>query len=92
VFFCQIILKAYHPYPSQRLVIANCSLRYVTLIYMGLALTGTILSLLWFMRVDDSEFAVAIILPLLCLGLWTFVIYQEKQHATKPISPTLLTK
>jgi len=59
---------------------------------MGLALAGTILSLLWFMSVDGSEFAVVIILPLLCLGLWLFVVYKEKQHAIKQISPTLLTK
>jgi hypothetical protein len=59
---------------------------------MGLALVGTILSLLWFMSVDGSEFAVAIILPLLCLGLWLFVVCKEKQHAIKQISPTFLTK
>jgi len=59
---------------------------------MGLALAGTILALLWFMRVDGSEFAVVIILPLLCLGLWLFVVHKEKQHATKQISPTFLTK
>jgi len=86
------VFAAHRSHLYQRLVIAGCSHRFVTLIYIGFALAGTILSLLWFMRVDGSEFAVVIILPLLCLALWTFVIYQEKRHATKQISPTLLTK
>jgi len=86
------VFSAHRSHLYQRLVIAGHSHRFVTLLYMGLALIATILSLLWFMKIDGSEFAVVIILPLLCLGLWTFVIYQEKQHATKQISPTLLTK
>jgi hypothetical protein len=86
------VFAAHRSHLSQRLVISRCSHRFVTLIYLGLALIGTILSLLWFMRVDGSELAGAIILPLLCLGLWTFVIYQEKQQATKQIFPPLLTK
>jgi len=86
------VFFAHRSHLYQRLVIAGCSHRFVTLLYMGLALVATILSLLWFIRIDGSEFAVVIILPLLCLGLWGFVIYQEKQHGIKPICPTFLTK
>jgi len=86
------VFTAHRSHLYQRLVISGCSHRFVALIYMGLALAGTILSLLWFMRADGSEFAVVIILPLLCLGLWLFVVYKETHHGIKQISPTLLTK
>ena len=84
------VFAAHRSHLYQRLVISGLNHRFVTLIYMGLALVGTILSLLLFIRVNGSELVVAIILPLLCLGLWAFVIYQEKQHGIKQISPTLL--
>ena len=76
------VFAAHRSHLYQRLVILGCSHRFVTLIYMGLALVGTILSLLWFMRVDGSEFAVVIILPLLCLGLW--LLSSIKKSSTPP--------
>lgn len=77
------VFAAHRSHLYQRLVIAGFSHLFVTLLYMGLALVGTILAFLWSMKVNGSDYAISIVLALLCLGLWTFVIHKERQQATR---------
>ncbi|MGA2467515.1 MAG: hypothetical protein ABSH06_24620 [Thermodesulfobacteriota bacterium] len=77
------VFKAHRSHLYQHLVIAGYSHRFLILLYMGLALVGTILALLWSMRVNGSDCAISIILPLLCLCLWVFFIHEERQRVTK---------
>jgi hypothetical protein len=63
----------------QRLVIAGYGHRFVTLIYMGLALIGTIIALLWYKRAPFVNVAVIVFSILLFAGLWRFTIRAESR-------------
>jgi UDP-N-acetylmuramyl pentapeptide phosphotransferase/UDP-N-acetylglucosamine-1-phosphate transferase len=71
------VFEAHRSHLYQRLVIAGYSHRFVTLLYIGLAFVGLVLALIWYLRIAKCEVIVSLALPLLCLGLWTFVIRQE---------------
>lgn len=73
------IFEAHRSHIYQRLVIAGYSHRFVTLIYMGLALTGAILSFFWVRGTHPLD-AFAILMPvMLFMGLWRFTIRAEKR-------------
>ncbi|TRZ50145.1 glycosyltransferase family 4 protein [bacterium] len=73
------IFEAHRSHIYQRLVIAGYSHRFVTLIYMGLALTGAILAFLWVKDSYGSDILVILIPALLFFGLWLITIRAEKR-------------
>ena len=78
------VFAAHRSHLYQRLVIVGYSHRFVTLLYIGLALIGVILAFAWSLRVEGSAVAICLVIPLLCLGLWVFVIRQEGKRAVHP--------
>ena len=76
------VFRAHRSHLYQRLVIAGRSHRFVTLLYMELALSGLCLALIRYLRIPGSSAILCLTLPLLCVALWAFVIRQEKQHST----------
>lgn len=85
------VFAAHRSHLYQRLVIFGYTHRFVTLLYNGLALTGMSLALVWAFKVPGGTIAGAILLPLLCFGLWAFVVRQEHRQAAQNHSrlPTL---
>ena len=69
--------SAHRSHLYQRLVIVGFTHRFVTLLYIGLAFVGFVLALVWYLRVPGSNIIVALSIPLLCVGLWAFVIREE---------------
>lgn len=74
------VFAAHRSHLYQRLVIAGYSHRTVTLLYIGLAVAGAILALLWTLDVAGSGLAVVLSIPVLSLGLWTYVVYSEHRR------------
>lgn len=72
------VFAAHRSHLYQRLVIAGCSHRFVTLLYIGLAAIGALLALAWSQNIPGSGFLIALFMPLLCLMLWAFVTRQER--------------
>ena len=71
------ILVAHRSHIYQRLVISGYSHRFVTLIYMGLALIGTVIALLWFKSLPFVNVVVVVLPVMLFAGLWRFTIRAE---------------
>ena len=71
------IFVAHRSHIYQRLVIAGYSHRFVTLVYMGLALIGTVIALLWYKRTAFVNVAVIVLPILLFAGLWRFTVRAE---------------
>ncbi|MBP1465749.1 hypothetical protein EYB53_008530 [Candidatus Chloroploca sp. M-50] len=72
------IFAAHRTHVYQRLVIAGWSHRSVTLLYLGWAVLGVIIALLWIRGVPGSAIA-AIIVPLLSAALlWSTVVVTER--------------
>ncbi len=74
------VFAAHCSHLYQRLVIVGHSHRSVSLLYIGLALTGDLLALAWLWGVPGSLVAAISIPPLLCLGLVLYVVGQERKH------------
>ena len=62
-----IDIVAHRSHLYQRLVIAGYSHRAVTLLYLGLAVLGAGLTVLWTVATPDSDFAVAVLPPVCAL-------------------------
>lgn len=73
------VFAAHRSHLYQRLVIAGYSHRFVTLLYTMLALFGAVLALAWLSGSAGSHAAIVLLLPLLCLGLWLYVVRQEER-------------
>lgn len=73
------IFVAHRSHIYQRLVIAGYSHRFVTLVYMGLALIGTVIALLWYKRTAFVNVAVIVLPILLFAGLWRFTVRAESR-------------
>jgi UDP-N-acetylmuramyl pentapeptide phosphotransferase/UDP-N-acetylglucosamine-1-phosphate transferase len=80
------VFAAHRSHLYQRLVIAGYSHRFVTLLYIGLALAGAVLALLWYSGGKASDLVVLLALPLLCAGLWRFVVGREQAAQKQPTS------
>jgi UDP-N-acetylmuramyl pentapeptide phosphotransferase/UDP-N-acetylglucosamine-1-phosphate transferase len=78
------IFIAHRSHIYQRLVIAGYSHRFVTLIYMGLALIGAILAFLWAKDSYGSDILVILIPALLFFGLWRITSRAEKRFHPGP--------
>jgi len=73
------IFVAHRSHIYQRLIIAGYSHRFVTLTYMGLALIGTVIALLWYKRVPFVNVVVIVLPVLLFAGLWRFTVRAESR-------------
>ncbi|MGA2403878.1 MAG: glycosyltransferase family 4 protein [Syntrophobacteraceae bacterium] len=74
------IFAAHRSHLYQRLVISGYSHRFVTLLYMGLALVGAILAFVWVLRIKGSD-CLALFVPILLFGgLFSFVGRSERRH------------
>jgi UDP-N-acetylmuramyl pentapeptide phosphotransferase/UDP-N-acetylglucosamine-1-phosphate transferase len=78
------VFAAHRSHLYQRLVIAGYSHRFVTILYMGLALAGVFLGLFWLVGIKGSDGTLSVALPLLCFGLWLFVTLQERRKPDPP--------
>lgn len=73
------VFAAHRSHLYQRLVIAGYSHRFVTLLYIGLALVGLLFSLGVYLGAKKTTAVLSLSLPLLSFGLWFFVIRQERR-------------
>ncbi len=71
------VFVAHRSHIYQRLVIAGYSHRFVTFIYLALALIGTVIALLWYKNVPLVDVVVVVLPLLLFAGLWRFTIRAE---------------
>jgi len=71
------IFTAHRSHIYQRLVLAGYRHRSVTLVYMGLAVIGTVIALLWLERVPSADVLVILLPILLFAGLWRFTVRAE---------------
>jgi UDP-N-acetylmuramyl pentapeptide phosphotransferase/UDP-N-acetylglucosamine-1-phosphate transferase len=79
------VFAAHRSHLYQRLIIAGYSHRFVALLYIGLALAGVILALAWYSGNQAGNLAPVLASPLLCVGLWRYVVGRE-QAARKQLS------
>jgi UDP-N-acetylmuramyl pentapeptide phosphotransferase/UDP-N-acetylglucosamine-1-phosphate transferase len=92
-FFCRLrnrenIFEAHRSHLYQRLVVIGYSHRFVSILFVGLALIGVFLSLLWVLGIDGSPFAVALGVPFLCISIYAFVNFQERRRIAVRQSPS----
>lgn len=74
------VFAAHRSHLYQRLVIVGYSHRTVTLLYIGLAAAGVLMALAWTLDVPGSGPVIVLSIPLLCLGLWAYVVRSERRH------------
>jgi UDP-N-acetylmuramyl pentapeptide phosphotransferase/UDP-N-acetylglucosamine-1-phosphate transferase len=72
------VLEPHRSHLYQRLVIAGRPHRYVTRLYILLAISGLMLAIIW---IRWPSFSVGIGLGAACLALWGFVRDQELKNA-----------
>lgn len=72
------VFAAHRSHLYQRLVIAGYSHSSVTILYGLLSIVGVILSLAWFNTWTGYRIYICL-LPLMCFGLWLFVVKQEQR-------------
>ena len=87
-FVCRLrrgenVFAAHRSHLYQRLVIAGYRHFGVSLLYIGLAVTGLIVALTWFSGQEANAGAGTLVLPLLALGLWAFVIRREHKDVAR---------
>jgi len=71
------VFSAHRSHLYQRLVIAGHSHKFVSLLYIALAIPGAGLAIGAIAGLRNFSFVITIVLPLLCLALWVFVIRME---------------
>lgn len=71
------IFVSHRSHLYQRLVIAGYSHRFVTWIYVALALVGQILAFTWVLELPNADLLVLALPAALCLSLWRFVVHSE---------------
>lgn len=74
------IFAAHRSHLYQRLIIVGHSHRDVSLLYIGAGLCGGLLAFAWAQRVAGGAAAVLVAIPVLCLGLWGYVVYCERRR------------
>jgi UDP-N-acetylmuramyl pentapeptide phosphotransferase/UDP-N-acetylglucosamine-1-phosphate transferase len=74
------VFAAHRSHLYQRISTAHSGHARVALLYSGLALVGVILAQVWSARVLDGEVTCLLALPVLFLGLWAFVVIDERRQ------------
>lgn len=82
------VFEAHRSHLYQRLVVIGYSHRFVSILFAGLAVIGVCLSLIWFLGIDGSSLAIALGVPLFCIGIYAFVNFQERRRIAVPSSPS----
>jgi UDP-N-acetylmuramyl pentapeptide phosphotransferase/UDP-N-acetylglucosamine-1-phosphate transferase len=82
------VFEAHRSHLYQRLVVIGYSHRFVSILFVGLALIGVFLSLIWVLKIDGSPFAVALGMPFLCTSIYAFVYFQERRRIAVQQSPS----
>jgi UDP-N-acetylmuramyl pentapeptide phosphotransferase/UDP-N-acetylglucosamine-1-phosphate transferase len=82
------VFEAHRSHLYQRLVVIGFSHRFVSTLFVGLALIGVFLSLIWFLGIDGSSLAIALGVPFLCISIYTFVNFQERRRLAMRQSPS----
>jgi len=83
--------RVFSPHRShlyQRLVIAGHTHQFVAVLYSSLAAVGLVVGLGWRFGIRNFSWLLAIMLPLLCLGLW-FLVCRREQKTEKPLGSDL---
>ena len=75
------ILRAHRSHLYQRLVIAGCSHRFVTLLYTGLAAAGGVLAIGYASRWPGADWLAVLAPPVMFAGFWILVGVQERKAA-----------
>lgn len=79
------VFAAHRSHLYQRLTVAGLKPRTVTLIYLGLASSGLLLSLIWSPSATEGAGLGVLALPALALALWLFVDARERIDAKQKI-------
>lgn len=74
------IFAAHRSHLYQRLIITGHSHRGVSLLYIVGGVLGVLLALAWSQRIAGSAAVLLFAIPLLCSGLWGYVIYCERRR------------
>ena len=77
------VFSAHRSHLYQRLVIVGYTHQFVSLLYSGMALLGSVFAVALILRWRNAPVAVAVVLPVIWLTLWTFVTRQEHRRATR---------
>lgn len=83
--FCRRLIRrenvfaAHRSHLYQQLVISGYHHQFVTILYLCLAFVGVIFAIGWVMAINLLIWGTFIFIPLLCLGLYLFVVGQEKR-------------
>ena len=78
------VFAAHRSHLYQRLIISGHSHRTVTCLYIGLALVGVVVALIW-VSYTAREWSLAIVtVPLLAVALWLLVKQQEREREKLP--------
>jgi len=86
------ILVAHRSHLYQRLLIVGHSHHFLSLLYVALAVVGAGLAYLFTREVPGSAVLVGLLLPVLCLALWSLVVWEERKRARqlRPQVPSLV--
>ena len=77
------VFAAHRSHLYQRLVIAGCSHAGVSLLYIGLAVAGLVVALVWFLEKGANASVGILILPLLATSLWIWAVRREHKSAPR---------
>lgn len=84
--FCRRLMRrenvfaAHRSHLYQRLIICGYSHQFVALLYIGLAAIGLFFAVGWVWQIKAVVLGTILCIPVLCFGLYFFVIRQEKHH------------
>ena len=86
------IFSTHSSHLYQRLFRVGWGHRTISLTYIGLALTGVLLALVWNPGTAAPSASAVLVVLLLCLSLWVCVIHQERRYASRSHAglPTLV--
>lgn len=74
------VFAAHRSHLYQRLIIVGYSHRWVSSLYIGLAVAGVVLAAAYLTEGPGMQVAIAVLMAVLCLSLWAFVARQEKKN------------
>lgn len=78
------VFQAHRSHLYQRLVVLGYSHRSVSLVYSALAMVGVVFVAGWAKHFRNVSAVVVIVLPLLCVTLWSVVTRAEQKKARTP--------
>jgi UDP-N-acetylmuramyl pentapeptide phosphotransferase/UDP-N-acetylglucosamine-1-phosphate transferase len=83
------VFAAHRSHLYQRLIIVGYSHRWVSSLYIGLAVAGVVLAAGYLTEGPAMQVAITGIMAVLCLSLWAFVARQERKRRIGGVSHEL---